>query len=178
MRKKEKGPPKKTLYQPTEISEELLKDGFFPFDPYSRQNQDQDCHLNEIDGLLTMGPPKKKQRVVENVTVDNCVEWLSENRNSSIVISDMVKPFTAQEFYRYMAEIMPKLKALNCFALLGLSSISHKSQKDNGKKSLKGTVLMQWHKSPSFNLSKDVKRLQSLLENNFGLSQEDIFKNK
>ena len=168
---------KRVAYRPTEISEELLKYGFYPFDPYSRgeQNEEQNYHLSETDGLLTMGPPKKKQRVVENVSVDNCVEWLSENRNSSIVISEIAKAFTPKEFHKYRADILPKLKALNCFALLGLSSVTHGSQ-DDLKNKLEGTVLMQWHKSPSFNLSKDVKRLQTLLENNLGLSQEDIFK--
>ena len=167
----------RAAYRSTAISEELLKDGFYPFDPYSRgeQNEEQNSQLSETDGLFTMGPPRKKQRVVENVTVDNCVEWLSENRNNLIAISEIAKPFTPKEFQKYMAQIMPKLKALNCFALLGLSSVSHKSQNDV-KSVLEGTVLMQWYKSPSFNLSRDVKRLQTLLENNLGLSQEDIFK--
>ena len=167
----------KNAYRPTELSEEVINHGFSPFDLLSQhdQNQEQKCDLSETKIEPTQSPPSKKRRVFGNVTVSDCVEWLSENRNNSIVVSKILQPFTPREFHKKMINMMPKFKALNCFAILGLSTNAHNSQ-EKLKNTLQGTVLMQWHESPTYNLQRDIKRLQTLLENNFGLSQEDIFR--
>ena len=162
------------MYKTTPISEELIKDGFAPFDPYSRGDR-SNPHLSEVDGLFAESPPAKKKRTIENVLVDDCVNWLSDNRNSTIKISNVLKPFAAKEVFKYLVEVLPQFKANNTFALLGLS-VPTKDSQGAKLKQIEGTVLMEWHKSPTFDLARDIRKLQTLLEKNLGLSQEDIYR--
>ena len=160
----------------TPIIRELVEHGFKAFDltPELRRN-DKLPVLDESDGTFKTEVFKPRILKRENVVHNPCVDWLSQNLNSAITVTKVVCPFRPREFFQYQFKIIPELKVSDAFALVGLS-VPSQWQSSESKKQVHGTVLMEWHKSPTFSHARLVDKLMSYLKDNLGIPPEDIFR--
>ena len=169
-------------YKPTSISEEVISQGFRPFAKYPEDvklepQEAIDFRLNESDGTFVSEPPIKRIRRLTNYMMDNpCVEWFSKNVNELLVISAVLRPFSSVSVCKGYTHLFPDLQSAYCFAILGLH-VSDQPPAEDSENVISGTILIQSHKSPTFNFDSCVKKVTYLLGNNLGLSQEDIFRN-
>merc|ERR1712029_925874 len=99
-----------------------------------------------------------------------CVEWLSKRRNSVIQVGSLEQPYSSNLLKYFGVNVLGEFKTEQAFGLIGLQVPSTFENK------VKGKVLMECHRSSTFQPQRDMDNLINFLENNLGICQVDIFK--
>ena len=133
-----------------------------------------------------MAEPKnrKRNRGLHCMTNDKinmtCVEWMSRNRNSTITIDKVERPYSSLVLWTHRLHVIQDILLKQGFAVLGLHVPPDPGKTDEdtvetGSQVVKGKVLMEFHRSTTFSASRDVHNLISLLEQNLGMSKSSMY---
>jgi len=129
-----------------------------------------------------MAEPKnrKRNRGLHCMTNDKinmtCVEWMSRNRNSTITIDKVERPYSSLVLWTHRLHVIQDILLKQGFAVLGLHVPPDPGKTDEDTvQVVKGKVLMEFHRSTTFSASRDVHNLISLLEQNLGMSKSSMY---
>merc|ERR1712029_1139225 len=109
---------------------------------------------------------------MENFVSADCVNYLSKHQAGPIFISKVLPSFLPIDMTRPRS-MLREIKVNQGFAVVGLCVPENFN--DNNFRVVSGKVLMESHKSPSYQPQKSMDMLVQFMRQNLGISKFDTF---